>query len=90
MDTRHVHIDEISVWSCVAASVFAMIALAAMFLATHDNMKLASGLSAPALPFRRAGPHAAGAHNERARLALDSMQPSFTSPLNSGLPEFST
>ena len=51
MDTRHVHIDEISVWSCVAASVFAMIALAAMFLATHDNMKLASGLSAPALPF---------------------------------------
>jgi hypothetical protein len=51
MDTRHVHIDEISVWSWVAASVFAIIALAAIILATHDKMKLASGLSAPALPF---------------------------------------
>jgi len=51
MDTRHVHIDEISVWSWVAASVFATIAFAAMILATQDKMQLASGLNAPALPF---------------------------------------
>jgi hypothetical protein len=51
MDRRHVHIDEISVWSWVAASVFAIIAFAAMILATQDKMQLASGLNAPALPF---------------------------------------
>jgi hypothetical protein len=50
MDTRHVHVDEISVWSWVAASVFALIALAAMILATHDNMTVARGLSSPSLP----------------------------------------
>jgi hypothetical protein len=51
MDTRHAHVDEISVWSWVAASVFALIALAAMILATHDKMTVATGLNGPALPF---------------------------------------
>jgi hypothetical protein len=51
MDTRHhVHVDEISVWSWVAASVFALIALAAMILATHDNMRVATEISSPSLP----------------------------------------
>jgi hypothetical protein len=48
MDTRHV--DEISVWSWVAASAFALIALAAMILATQDKMTVATGLSSPSLP----------------------------------------
>jgi hypothetical protein len=51
MGTRHLHVDEISVWSWVAASVFAMIVFAAMILATQGRMQLASGLNAPALPF---------------------------------------
>jgi hypothetical protein len=51
MDTRHTHVDEISVWSWVAASVFALIAVAAMILATHDKMTLATGLNSPSLPF---------------------------------------
>jgi hypothetical protein len=51
MDTRHAHVDEISVWSWVAASAFALIALAAMMiLATHDKMRLATQLSSPSLP----------------------------------------
>jgi hypothetical protein len=53
MDTHDVHVDEISVWSWVAAAAFALIALAAVLVATHDNMRL-TGLSGPALPF--AGP----------------------------------
>jgi hypothetical protein len=53
MDTRHVHVDEISVWSWVAAAAFALIALAAVLMATHENMRV-TGLSSPALPF--AGP----------------------------------
>jgi hypothetical protein len=50
MDTRHVHVDEISVWSWVAASAFVLIALAAMVLATHDKMTIAAELSSPSLP----------------------------------------
>ena len=42
------HVDEISVWSWVAASVFAMIALAAAIIPTQDKMN-PSG--APEMPF---------------------------------------
>jgi hypothetical protein len=51
MDTRHVHVDEISVWAWVAASAFALIALAAVILASHDKMRVATDLNGPALPF---------------------------------------
>ena len=40
MDAQHVHVDEISVWSWVAAAAFALIALAAVVVATHDNMRV--------------------------------------------------
>jgi hypothetical protein len=50
METRHVHVDEISVWSWVAAAAFALIALTAVIVATHDNMRL-TALSGPVLPF---------------------------------------
>ena len=46
METRHVHVDEISVWSWVAVAAFALIALAAVIVATHDNMRL-TALSGP-------------------------------------------
>jgi hypothetical protein len=42
------HVDEISVWSWVAASAFAMTALAAAIIATQDKMN-PSG--APEMPF---------------------------------------
>jgi hypothetical protein len=51
MDTHHVHVDEISVWSWVAVAAFALIAVAAIILATHDKMTVATGLSSPSLPF---------------------------------------
>jgi hypothetical protein len=51
MDTRHVHVDEINIWAWVAASAFALIALAAMILATHDKTTVATGLNSPSLPF---------------------------------------
>jgi hypothetical protein len=50
METRYLHVDEISVWSWVAAAAFALIALAAVLMATHENMRV-TGLSTPALPF---------------------------------------
>jgi hypothetical protein len=50
MDAQHVHVDEISVWSWVAAVAFALIALAAVVVATHDNMRV-TGLRGLALPF---------------------------------------
>jgi len=42
------HVDEISVWSWMAASAFAMIALAAAIVATQDKM---NPPSAPEMPF---------------------------------------
>jgi len=51
MDTHHVHVDEISVWSWVAAAAFALIALTAIILATQDKITVATGISNPALPF---------------------------------------
>jgi hypothetical protein len=50
MDTRHVHVDEINVWAWVAAAAFALIALAAVILVSHDKLTVATGVS-PALPF---------------------------------------
>jgi hypothetical protein len=50
MDTHHVHVDEISVWAWVAAAAFALIALAAVILVSHDKMTVATGLSSPSLP----------------------------------------
>jgi hypothetical protein len=49
MDTHH-HIDEISVWSWVAALVFFMLAFTAAFVATRDNIRVARETTAPALP----------------------------------------
>jgi uncharacterized membrane protein len=45
---HHLHVDEISVWSWVAAAAFALIALAAIMLGMHQNMQVAS--QTPALP----------------------------------------
>jgi uncharacterized membrane protein len=39
---HHLHVDEISVWSWVAAAAFALIALAAIMLGLHQNMQVAS------------------------------------------------
>jgi hypothetical protein len=49
MDTHH-HVDEIIVWSWVAALVFFMVALSAAFVATRDNVRLARETTGPALP----------------------------------------
>jgi hypothetical protein len=45
------HVDEITVWSWVAASVFAMIALVAVIVATQDKMMLPYAPGAPVPPF---------------------------------------
>jgi hypothetical protein len=49
MDTPHPHVDEISVWSWIAAWVFAVIALAAMLFSIQGEMRI-TGLGS-ALPF---------------------------------------
>jgi hypothetical protein len=51
MDTHVHHVDEISVWSWVAAAAFALIALTAIILATQDKITVATRLSDPAPPF---------------------------------------
>jgi uncharacterized membrane protein len=48
LDTHHLHVDEVSVWSWVAAAAFALIALAAIMFGLHQNMQMAS--ESPALP----------------------------------------
>lgn len=51
MDSHYVHhVDEISVWSWVAAAAFALIAITAIVLATQDKIKVASGITNPSLP----------------------------------------
>jgi hypothetical protein len=50
MDTHVHHVDEISVWSWVAAAAFALIAIAAIILATQDKITVATGISNPSLP----------------------------------------
>jgi uncharacterized membrane protein len=58
-DIHHLHVDEISVWSWVAAAAFALIALAAIMFGLHQNMQMAS--ESPALPLTQpalVSPHA--------------------------------
>jgi len=50
METHVHHVDEISVWSWVAAAAFALIALTAIILATQDRITVATGTSNPSLP----------------------------------------
>jgi hypothetical protein len=50
MDTHVHHVDEISVWSWVAAAAFALIAIAAIILATQDKITVATSISNPSLP----------------------------------------
>jgi hypothetical protein len=51
MDSHYVHhVDEISVWSWVATAAFALIAVTAIVLATHDKINVASGTTNPSLP----------------------------------------
>ena len=45
---HHLHVDEISVWSWVAAAAFALIALAAVIFGLSQHMQMAS--KSPALP----------------------------------------
>ena len=47
---RPLHIDEITVWSWVAITAFALIALAAVLLGTSANVRMASDVETPALP----------------------------------------
>ncbi len=52
MDIRHVHVDEISVWSWIAASAFVLILLGAIFFATSEKVRVATPvlpLTAPAV-----------------------------------------
>ncbi len=55
MDTRHIHVDEISVWSWIAASAFVLIVLGMVFLGPGANVRMAT----PVLPLDRAGGRAA-------------------------------
>jgi len=51
MDSHHVHhVDEISVWSWVAATAFALIAITAIVLATQNKINVATGIANPSLP----------------------------------------
>ena len=52
MDTRHIHVDEISVWSWIAASAFVLIVLRVFLLGTGENVRVATPvlpLNAPAV-----------------------------------------
>jgi hypothetical protein len=52
MDTRQIHIDEISVWSWIAASAFVLIVLGAIFVGTGEKVRMATPvlpLTAPAV-----------------------------------------
>jgi hypothetical protein len=49
MDTHHLHVDEISIWSWIAASVFALIAVCALLLGAQSQTGLSS-VHAPSLP----------------------------------------
>jgi hypothetical protein len=52
MDTRHIHVDEISVWSWIAASAFVLIVLGMVFLGPRANVRMATPvlpLAAPAV-----------------------------------------
>ena len=52
MDTRHIHVDEISVWSWIAASAFVLIVLGMVFLGPGANVRMATPvlpLAAPAV-----------------------------------------
>jgi hypothetical protein len=52
MDTRHIHVDEISVWSWIAASAFVLIVLGMIFLGPAANVRMATPvlpLAAPAV-----------------------------------------
>jgi hypothetical protein len=51
MDSHHVHhLDEISVWSWVAAAAFGLIAIAAILMAAQDKITVATGITNPSLP----------------------------------------
>jgi hypothetical protein len=52
MDTQHIHVDEISVWSWIAASAFVLIVLGTIFLGPGANVRVATPvlpLTAPAV-----------------------------------------
>jgi hypothetical protein len=51
METHVHHVDEISVWSWVAAAALALIAVTCLVLATQDRMTVAMRMGNPALPF---------------------------------------
>ena len=50
MATRHIHVDEISVWSWIAISAFVLITLSAILLGTSNNLRMASSLDPPTPP----------------------------------------
>jgi hypothetical protein len=50
MDSHMHHVDEISVWSWVAATAFALIATTAIVLATQNKINVATGIANPSLP----------------------------------------
>jgi hypothetical protein len=50
MDSHMHHVDEISVWSWVAATAFALIAITAIVLATQNKINVATGIANPSLP----------------------------------------
>ncbi|TMJ24779.1 MAG: hypothetical protein E6G96_16890 [Alphaproteobacteria bacterium] len=50
MDTHVHHVDEISVWSWVAAAALVLIAVTCLVLATQDRITVAMRMGNPALP----------------------------------------
>jgi hypothetical protein len=54
METHHGHVDEISVWTWVATLAFILIALAAILMGTHDNLRVARD-AGPAVPLVQPG-----------------------------------
>lgn len=47
MEAHHGHLDEISVWTWVATLAFILIALTAVLIGTHDNLRVAKDVTGP-------------------------------------------
>jgi hypothetical protein len=49
------HVDEISVWTWVATLAFVLIAVAAIFVGTQENLRVATGVNGSGLPMVEPG-----------------------------------